>query len=465
VGPADRPVRLRALQRRLQHHPGERYGELRRILNRYNREVNGYFLCDRGRYGYEFVNELVGYVLRILHDGPVRSASLEDVRTSDAVLVLGEDLTNSAPVLGLAVRQAARVQPARAAAALRIPEWDDNATRELIQGRTGPVFIATPAPTKLDEVAAQVYRAAPDDIARLGFAIAGALGAPVPPLADLAGKVRDLVGTLAETLGAETPVLGGLDPALRDLAVSIADALRSAERPLVIAGTSCGSAGILQAAANVAWALQAAGRPAQLSLVVPESNSLGLAMMGGGSLSDAFAAAREGRASTVVILENDLYRRTSAGAAARFLKSARHVVVIDHLLNATSAQAEVILPASTFVEGDGTLVNQEGRAQRFYQVFVPKGEDVQEGWRWLKDMMLAGSEESRRASEVAPSPLPGAKRGAAALGLKEGDGLALVLSGRRRDLDLVERRCWPSGRTATAPTGSGRSACCRWWPT
>src|SRR5512142_72576 len=36
--------------------PGERYGTLRRIRNRYNDAVNGYFLCDRGRYGYEFVN-------------------------------------------------------------------------------------------------------------------------------------------------------------------------------------------------------------------------------------------------------------------------------------------------------------------------------------------------------------------------------------------------------------------------
>ncbi|MDQ2932590.1 MAG: NADH-quinone oxidoreductase subunit NuoG, partial [Gemmatimonadota bacterium] len=37
--------------------PGARYGQLRRIVNRYSGEVNGYFLCDRGRYGYEFVNE------------------------------------------------------------------------------------------------------------------------------------------------------------------------------------------------------------------------------------------------------------------------------------------------------------------------------------------------------------------------------------------------------------------------
>ncbi|HET7797184.1 MAG TPA: NADH-quinone oxidoreductase subunit NuoG, partial [Nevskia sp.] len=36
--------------------PGERYGELRRIENRYNGSVNHYFLCDRGRFGYGFVN-------------------------------------------------------------------------------------------------------------------------------------------------------------------------------------------------------------------------------------------------------------------------------------------------------------------------------------------------------------------------------------------------------------------------
>ena len=35
---------------------GERYGILRRITNRFNNQVNGYFLCDRGRFGYEYVN-------------------------------------------------------------------------------------------------------------------------------------------------------------------------------------------------------------------------------------------------------------------------------------------------------------------------------------------------------------------------------------------------------------------------
>ncbi len=34
----------------------ERYGTVRRIMSRYNGAVNGYFICDRGRFGYEFIN-------------------------------------------------------------------------------------------------------------------------------------------------------------------------------------------------------------------------------------------------------------------------------------------------------------------------------------------------------------------------------------------------------------------------
>jgi NADH-quinone oxidoreductase subunit G len=36
--------------------PGERYGKLKRVHNRYNHEVNGYFLCDRGRFGSGYIN-------------------------------------------------------------------------------------------------------------------------------------------------------------------------------------------------------------------------------------------------------------------------------------------------------------------------------------------------------------------------------------------------------------------------
>jgi NADH-quinone oxidoreductase subunit G len=65
------------------------------------------------------------------------------------------------------------------------------------------------------------------------------------------------------------------------------------------------------------------------------------------------------------------------------LAAAKHVIVLDHLVNQTTEKAELVLPAGTFAEADGTLISSEGRAQRFFQVFAPQN-DVRASWRWLK---------------------------------------------------------------------------------
>jgi NADH-quinone oxidoreductase subunit G len=421
--------------------PGERYGTLRRIRNRFNGAVNGYFLCDRGRYGYDFVNtahrirqpalrkhrhaplhpitrsealrylagllstgsEVIGIgsprasieanfalrtlvgperfyagvserdnrllasLLDILRRGPARSPSLHEVELADAVLVLGEDVSNTAPRLALALRQSVRRRPCKIAEKMHIPQWNDHAVREATQGESGPLFIATLVGTRLDDIATQTFHGTPDDLARLGFAVAHALDPHAPPVPDL----PDETGKLAHV---------------------ISEALRAAERPLVISGMGCGNAGVIEAAANVALSLCRTGHPSELCFALGECNSLGAAMMGAPSFESVFGPAHgvngnvEMSATTVILLENDLYQHADAGAVDRFLAAAQHVVVVDHTAHRSSARADVVLPASTFAEADGTLVNNEGRAQRFFQVFVPQG-DIQESWRWVQDIM------------------------------------------------------------------------------
>lgn len=447
---------------------GERYGTLRRILNRYHHEVNGYFLCDRGRFGYGFVNSdkrirtplispslspsrqgremkapsppagegrgegeaslrqttkesalrriadilseskgiigigspraslesnyalralvgpdnfysgmsspehrLVSLVIDILHKGPARIPSLRDIQSADAVLILGEDVTNTAPMMALALRQAAGSKRREIAAGMKIPEWDDSAVRHAAQDAMSPVYIAAAHPTKLDDVAARTCRAAPDDIARLGFAVAHELDPSAPALPPLPS-------------GERAGVRGELD--VRSLAKEIARALKDAKRPLVISGTSLFNEAIVQAAANVARALCSTGKPAGLGYAVPECNTLGLGLMGGRTLNEAFTVMQDDLADTVIVLENDLYRRAPSSSVDQFLGKARHIIVLDHLLNPTSSRAGITFPASTFAETAGTLVNYEGRAQRFYQVFVPQG-DVQAGWKWIDDII------------------------------------------------------------------------------
>lgn len=414
--------------------PAERVGTLRRIQNRYNGEVNGYFLCDRGRFGYGFVNstkrliqalqkkdgeqvpvsraealatlvqacsgngemigigsprasleanfalrtlvgqehfysglsdaesELLGLVLEIFTRWPVRSPSLRDIEQSDAVLVLGEDVTQTAPRVALSLRQAVRCAAMKIADDRSVPRWSDAAVRDAAHGAISPLFIAASCATRLDDVAQEIVHAAPDDLARLGFAVAHALNP-------------------------EAPAVTGLSAEMAETAARIAQSLRAARHPLVVSGTGCASGHVIRAAANVARALAQPGQPAGLCLVVPECNSLGLAMMRAPGIGAALRALEQGLSA--IVLENDLYRRASRAEVDRAMKAAKRLIAVDALVNETTAQADLVLPAATFAESSGTLVSGEGRAQRFFSVMPGKG-DVQESWRWMADAMKAG---------------------------------------------------------------------------
>src|SRR5262249_30886087 len=85
-------------------------------------------------------SRLVSLAIMVLGEGPARSPSPRDVESSDAAIVLGEDLTNSAPLLALSLRQSSRRRPMAIAEELKIPEWDDAAVRVAVQQTKGPVF-------------------------------------------------------------------------------------------------------------------------------------------------------------------------------------------------------------------------------------------------------------------------------------------------------------------------------------
>ncbi|MGO9952756.1 MAG: NADH-quinone oxidoreductase subunit NuoG [Dissulfurispiraceae bacterium] len=426
--------------------PGERYGSLRRVLNRFNFTVNGYFLCDRGRFGYSFVNSpdrirrtlmkkadfsskpvspediqeyfsssfhfgtpaigigsptasleanyalrtlvgaesfylgmsaadyrLVSLITNIMSDWPSVTPSLEDMRNCDAVLVLGEDVTNTAPLADLAARRSACQKPLKKMDEASIPRWNSLAVGYVTQNERGPLFIASLAGTKLDDIATSTYRGTPEDLARFGFAIAHAVHAEAPQAGDISGSE----GFLAN---------------------AIATALKNAERPLIVSGTGCRSEAIIQAAANIALALSTVGRTPKLSYIVPECNSLGVMLMGGGS-SEEVIASNKTQADTVVILERDLYELAPRSSVDSFLSRIRNVIVLDCLPSETASKARLLLPSATFAEGDGTLVNNEGRAQRFYRVFPPSG-DVRDSWRWIIDMLKAAGKTDAAAWET-----------------------------------------------------------------
>jgi len=409
--------------------PGERYGSLRRIVNRYNHEINGYFICDRGRFGFEHINSkerlqhavrqqgadnttltveqgrelvqefaaagaigigsprasnesnfalrtLVGgdrffagvsgaeqeinqLILQLNRDEDLHPASIRDIEQCDAVLILGEDITNVAPRVALAVRQAVHNKARQLAEANNIPTWQDAAVRELAQHERSPLAILHSHATRLDDLATERLIAGQEELAQAAFAVANAVHDEAP------------TGTLPEEL--------------QTAARAIASLFANAERPLVIAGSSAGNSSLVKAAANIARALaKRAAKPVDICLLAPEVNTVGLSLLASAEndVDAALQAIESGQVTRAIVLENDLYRRAPTARVDSALAKLESLLVIDHLPTATTGKAEYVLPATAFAEHEATYVNYEGRAQVSFQVYPNTG-DARPAWRWL----------------------------------------------------------------------------------
>jgi NADH-quinone oxidoreductase subunit G len=302
----------------------------------------------------EIDQEMHGIIIDVLQS-KLTTPSLTEVEEYDAVLILGEDVTNHAPRLALSVRQATRNLASEMAGNTQIPQWHDAAVRVLAQNHRSPLIVVTPTEDRLDEVASSSMRLMPRDIAELGYALAE----------EIAGN------TTSSTPDVE----------------AIARTLLEAKKPLVISGSSSQSPDILKAAVNLSLALKDRNDRAGIFLCANECNSVGVAMIDNErSISELLSTSP----SVVVVLENDLSIRLGQQFSSS-ISSVNNLIAIDHLDNSTTSASSVVLPAATFAEAEGTLVNSEGRAQRSMAVYKAQDE-IKAGYHLID--ALAGNERS-----------------------------------------------------------------------
>ena len=413
--------------------PGERYGRLKRVHNRYHEDINGYFICDRGRFGNSYVNAdqridfagiqdadgrftavdqasaldtagawlknakiggigsprasleanfllqtwvgadqfssgiadieraTVDRQLQILQSTRAINPSIKQMESADAVLILGEDLTHTAARMALALRQAVRNKSLAMATQMGLPSWQDAAVRNLAQDALSPLFVVTSYASRLDDIAQRTVTLAPDDIAEFGRHLAARLQG---------------------------------EPAQSPLIEELASSLAAAERPLIISGSSMLQSNIIDAGAAIAEALYLDNPQTMLSLTAPESNTVGATMLAHpNNLSLEGMVERAVELDVLVILENDVTRRLDAASMQKLVASGTKIIALDVIENATVERVSMVLPAASFAESQGTLINHEGRAQRFFPVFPP-AEQRLPSWQWLLQLAaLSGNSQ------------------------------------------------------------------------
>jgi NADH-quinone oxidoreductase subunit G len=414
---------------------GERYGSIRRILNRYNHQVNGYFLCDKGRFGYEFINsetrirqslyksnknspataidsnialkkaieiiaagktigigspsasleanytlrKLVGKenfysgsnstdhtltkeIIQIYQSGKVHVPSIKEIENAEAVIILGEDILQSAPRVALAVRQSVKNKPMDIAVKQNIPQWNSIAKNLSIGESKGPLIVVTTEPTEFDEIGLVVLRKKSQDIGTLGNAITAAIS----------GNFNNII----------------LDGEEKKSILKISESLKECNSVVVISGTQCKNKDIIDASAKIAYALTDAGKSVGLYFVVQECNSLGMEILANNSIDQALEKIEKGEVDTMVVLENDLFHRTDKEKLSATFEKCKNIIVLDHSQSETTNKADLILASGTFAENEGTIISSEGRMQRYFSA-IPANTEIRQSWKWLIDIFAS----------------------------------------------------------------------------
>ncbi|MDG2392279.1 MAG: NADH-quinone oxidoreductase subunit NuoG [Thalassotalea sp.] len=412
---------------------GERYGSVRRIVNRYNDSINGYFLCDRGRFGFGYVNnadrltackgvnvqndnqqntnvsnkdihislakykaekfvaigsprasletntalkQLLGkesfcagltekqMQMLLLNQQLVTQHScvdIDEIEQADCVIILGEDVTQTAPRIALALRQSVRNAGLIIADRLRIPRWQDEAVRTAAGKTLSPLFIAQVSQSKLDDVASNISYSSADDIALIAKAISDKLTTPDAEINFLNTQQTNFVE-------------------------SIIEALSYAKKPLIVSGHSLANVQILQQCLALANTHK---DKFNFAIMPAAASSLGLASLIDEhtlSLEQVIASLKANTSDSLIIAENELANLSKA-QQQQLLCDAQTVIALDHNQSIVSEHADVILPVATFTESQGLVVNYTGNVQCFYSALNGKL-PILPSWRYLQ--MLDG---------------------------------------------------------------------------
>jgi NADH-quinone oxidoreductase subunit G len=275
---------------------------------------------------------------------PELGLRMGDLDYADAILVIGTDPLHEMPILDLRIRKAVRRGNAK-------------------------LMVASERPTALDGGADEAVRYAPGDAASFIRSLAGALG--------------------AEGYDAEGP--------FRDQAAAVAQVLRDADQAVVWGERLWRSRGAVEALLAVARQLEMHKRIGPGLLEVPdESNGRGLREVGclpgagpgleaadggrrSGEIKDGLAAHEIG---AMLLVNADPVRTHPDSEGWRTALSGSFVVSISGFEDESAKLANLVIPAETHAEKEGTVTHPDGRLQRLRRN-VPLPEGMIPGWRFL----------------------------------------------------------------------------------
>jgi len=455
---------------------GERYGSVRRVMNRYNHELNGYFLCDRGRFGLGFVNSMarirtikgvnskvgepslgtfnekifakvmsehsgesfigicsarasfeanrlmkhlvgkenfsLGYTnqemqlalrhKQLLAQYPQQSLTgMEhrvhqgsEAKEHDLIVLIGENIAQTAPRLALTIKQVLRNAARDRADSIGVKHWQDSAVRTYAGNTTTPMFSIQAQQSEFDQQANGALILSVKQIITCVEHLTQMLRAEF--ISNIVVPLKAQQSNGVESANQKSSSQESVNKELSDqeskFLLLLANSLSKAKMPLIVTGLSLKSPQLLNAIDNLMACLSQKSHcySPELTVVASECNSVGnLYFINEHSLSIEQVinrcTTRHGEnkvpPTSLLILEQDL-AQLSHQQLQQLRQHCKTMIVLDHTDNQLTKMADIVLPVSAISESNGHFVNYQGRLQRFSSAHIAV-KPIMENWYWL----------------------------------------------------------------------------------
>jgi NADH-quinone oxidoreductase subunit G len=398
-----------------------KYREVKRQEARFSDEINGHFICDRGRYGF-FYSSLESRPREASFDG---KTATYDVALQTAVNKL-EQIAQKAGGEAIAAVGSARscletqamlkqlcqimnwrspayftdsVITAKVRAA--IARLESELTVSMRQVESADLVLCIGAdPINEAPMLALAMRQAQYNGANIVVVDPRPVSLPMAyqhlpvAAASLEGLTSSLIksavdretaGLKGKKAGQYYDALSDADPHAgipKDLFTDLVGKIKNSRRPVVVCGTEISPLEVTAIAADLALVLRAADKNAGLFYLLPGANAFGA-----GLLSDSEASLlriveeiEDGHVKALILVEsNPLFHFPDRQRLEQALDKLDLLLVLDYLCTDAFEKAHIYLPSTTLYESSGIFVNQEGRAQMVQPAYIGGLPIVQSG--------------------------------------------------------------------------------------
>jgi NADH-quinone oxidoreductase subunit G len=349
---------------------------IKRVMPRQNEYVNEIWICDKGRFGYHFTES----DQRVTKPLARKNGKLVPISWDDALNLAGTMLKNAGNHMVTVASGNLSNEDYYNLAKLTEARHGKLRLLSMMAGGDVTAQVGMAKDSQISElgkgsvivvVASDLHEEAPLWWLRIKQAVSrGAILISVQPRRSRLSKYAKYVVQYA--YGEEAATIRSLLPDGKEAKGEAAQAIASAENLVVFMGyegtTLASSSALADACGDLIVASGHAGkRNSGLIGVWPEGNMQGAWDMGFRPSADLAKEIKEAKV-VYVIGCNPAGDSPELGEAFR---AGAYVIAQDIFLNGTTKWADLVLPAQTFTEREGTLTNGERRIQRYYPAVTP----------------------------------------------------------------------------------------------